>query len=135
MLMRAAVRTAMLQSLLDLLNTHLGSEAKLQAWSGTLPSSCSAADDGVLIAELPCSSTVFGALASDISTANAITDDTDCDAGSVSYWRMKNGTSENTVLQWQEGDDFFTDDIAFGDGDTCTITELTILFGLEPLDS
>jgi len=134
-MMRDDLHATMATSMLNDINTACGSTAVLQLWDGTPPATCEDSDAGTMIAELPCSASVFGTLTGFNSTANPITDDTDTVAGTAAYWRLKTGTSGDTVFQWTEGTDFITDDPVFADGDTCSVTFLELTFTITPPDS
>jgi len=74
--------TAALNAMLDTLETTLGTGAKLRFYSGTKPATADAALSGnTLLAELALTSPdIFGAAASRVITANAITTDVSADA-------------------------------------------------------
>jgi len=134
MLMNSSVADAIVNSCVGGLNTALGSGAVLQAWDGTPPASIGSGDAGSMVVECACSSTVFAAASGGVSSANTITDDSDTGAGTLQYWRMKTSGGV-TILQWEEGVDFITDDPTFALHDTCAITTLDISIAVSPADS
>jgi len=82
-----------------------------------------------VIATLAFSATAFGAAASGIATAASITDDTDCEPGTVAKFVVKNGSAatifEGTVTATGGAGDIVLSSVAIGDGDTISISSLT----------
>lgn len=73
--------------MLDTINTELGSAPLLRIYSGTQPTDPDTALSGnTLLAELTCSATAFGAAASGVITANAITSDSSADNTGTATW-------------------------------------------------
>lgn len=81
------------------------------------------------VATLTFSATAFGAAASGIATAAAITDDTDCNAGTVSKFTVFSGAGDScftgTVTATGGGGDIILSSTAIGSGDTISISSLT----------
>lgn len=79
----ATTRNAML----DTINTTLGGTAELRIYDGTQPTDPDTALGAqVLLAQLPCSASVFGSAAAGVLTANAITSDTSANATGTATW-------------------------------------------------
>jgi hypothetical protein len=81
------------------------------------------------IATLTFSATAFGAATGGIATAATITDDTDCNAGTVSKFTVFSGTGDScftgTVTATGAGGDIILSSTAIGSGDTISISALT----------
>ena len=81
------------------------------------------------IATLTFSAVAFGAAASGISTAAAITDDTNCNAGTVSKFTVFSGAGDScftgSVTATGGGGDIILSSTAIGSGDTISISALT----------
>jgi hypothetical protein len=73
--------------MLDTINTELGSTAELRIYDGTIPTDPDTALGAqVLLAQLVCSSTVFGAASAGVITASAIASDTSANATGTASW-------------------------------------------------
>lgn len=94
--------------------------------AGTIVFQTSGSSD---IATLTFSATAFGAASSGIATAASITDDTDCNAGTVTKFIVKSGGAatifEGTVTATSGGGDIILSSVAIGAGDTISISALT----------
>ena len=81
------------------------------------------------VATLSFSNPSFGAAASGVATANAITDDTDCNAGTVSKFTVYSGGAADifsgSVTATGGGGDIILSSVAIGQGDTISISSLT----------
>ena len=81
------------------------------------------------VATLTFSATAFGAAANGIATAAAITDDTNCNAGSVSKFTVFCASGDSaftgTVTASGGGGDIILSSVAIGSGDTISISSLT----------
>jgi len=81
------------------------------------------------IATLTFSATAFGNAANGIATAAAITDDTDCNAGTVSKFTVFSGAGDScftgSVTATGGGGDIILSSTAIGQGDTISISSLT----------
>jgi len=135
MIMRADVAATMAQAIVDTLNASCGTNAVLQVWDGTVPTTTESADSGTMIGELTIAGNVFGSVVSFISTANGFTDDTNATAGNATYWRLKTSTTGDTILQWTEATDMVTDDPVFSNGDTVHLVSLTLSITITPPDA
>jgi hypothetical protein len=133
MLMAAVIASEMQDAMVDALNTHLAGAAVLQGWTGSVPNSLSDGDTGTKVAELACSNPVFADQVGGLSAANAIADDDDCVAGTVTYWRLKNGSGD-ALIQMSEGVDIITDNPVFNDGDTAHVDSLEMTLTVGPPD-
>jgi hypothetical protein len=73
--------------MLDTINTEIGASALLRIYDGSQPTDPDTALGAqVLLAALPCSSSVFGSAASGVLTANAITSDSSANATGTASW-------------------------------------------------
>ncbi len=73
--------------MLDTINTELGSSPLLRIYDGTQPTDADTAIVGqVLLAELTCSSTAFGAASGGVITASAITSDSSANNTGTATW-------------------------------------------------
>ncbi len=73
--------------MLDTINTELGSTAELRIYDGTQPTDPDTALGAqVLLAQLVCSATVFGAAAAGVITASAIANDSTANATGTATW-------------------------------------------------
>tara|TARA_R110002126_G_scaffold33743_1_gene105384 strand:- start:785 stop:1159 length:375 start_codon:yes stop_codon:yes gene_type:complete len=81
------------------------------------------------VANLPFSATAFGAAASAVATANAITDDTNCTAGTVAIFAVQQNDNtavfSGSVTATGGGGDIILSSVAIGQGDTISISSLT----------
>jgi hypothetical protein len=81
------------------------------------------------VATLTFSATAFGAAANGIATADAITDDTDCNTGDVSKFTVFSGAGDScftgSVTTSGSGGDIILSSTAIGNGDTISISSLT----------
>ena len=81
------------------------------------------------IATLTFSATAFGAASNGVATAAAITDDTDCNAGSVTKFTVFSGAGTalftGSVTATGNGGDIILSSTAIGAGDTISISSLT----------
>lgn len=73
--------------MLDTINTELGSTPLLRIYDGTQPTDPDTALGAqVLLAELTCSATAFGAASAGVITASAITSDSSANATGTATW-------------------------------------------------
>lgn len=77
--------------------TALGAGSYLLIYTGAPPANCGTAASGTLLASLPCSAT-FGAVASGVLTANAITSQAAGNNGTAGYWRLCTSIAGTTVI-------------------------------------
>lgn len=81
------------------------------------------------VANLAFSATAFGAAASAVCTAAAITDDTNCTAGTVAIFAVQQNDNtavfQGTVTATGGGGDIILSSVAIGQGDTISISSLT----------
>lgn len=98
-----AARNAAADAVVDLVDagTPPGS---LRIYSGTAPADVNAALSGnTLLAQLPMSTTAFGAASNGVATANAITSDTSADAsGTATFFRITNAAG-TAIIQGEVG--------------------------------
>jgi hypothetical protein len=128
--------SATLNGFLDTINTRLGSGALLRFYSGTKPANADTALSGnTLLAELPLSSTPFGAASSRVITANAITTDTSADAtGTATFasFVTSGGTRvmDVTVGEAADSADITVDNKDFQAGADIAVTAFTLELSL-----
>jgi hypothetical protein len=107
----------------------LADSGYLRIYSGSPPATPETAASGVLLAELRLNATAFGAAASGVITANAITSDSSADAtGSAGYYRVLQ--SDGTTVLWDgsvstSGADLNLNSVAIQSGATVSISALT----------
>ena len=81
------------------------------------------------VATLAFSNPAFGDAASGVATANAITDDTNCNAGTVTKFTVYSGAAADiftgSVTATGNGGDIILSSVAIGAGDTISISSLT----------
>lgn len=81
------------------------------------------------VATLTFSATAFGAASSGVATADTITDDTNCNAGTVTKFTVFSGAGDScftgTVTATGGGGDIILSSTAIGSGDTISISSLT----------
>lgn len=81
------------------------------------------------VATLTFSATAFGPAANGIATAAAITDDTDCNTGTVTKFTVFSGAGDScftgSVTATGGGGDIILSSTGIGNGDTITISSLT----------
>ena len=81
------------------------------------------------VATLAFSNPAFGDAAAGVATANAITDDTDCNAGTVTKFTVYSGGGADiftgSVTATGAGGDIILSSTAIGQGDTISISSLT----------
>lgn len=124
--------TLALNAFLDTLNATLGASSLLRFYSGTKPVNADTALSGnTLLAELPLSATEFGAAASRVATANAITTDTAADATGTCTWASfvtSGGTRvlDVTVGEAADSADITVDNKSFQVGADIAVTAFSI---------
>lgn len=120
---------AMLDALLAL--PDAGGAAHIQIRTGAAPTNTTDANSGTLLASCPMSADSFGAAASNVSTAAAITSDSSIDAtGTAAHFRIiANGGSGNCIMQGTvgtSGSDINFNSVSFVSGGTCAISSMTV---------
>ena len=80
--------TTVITDRLTQLNTDIGINAILRIYSGAQPASVATAATGTLLVSLPCSATAFGAIATGVLTANAITTTAAAGSGTAGWFRV-----------------------------------------------
>lgn len=97
--------------------------------TGSAPAATTDADTGTLLATLTFSDPAFGAAATGVATASAITSDSSVDAtGTAAHYRVKDS---NGVVIWQggvgtSGQDINFNTVSFVAGGTCAISSMTV---------
>lgn len=81
------------------------------------------------VATLTFSATAFGAATAGVATAAAITDDTNCNAGTVTKFTVFSGAADScftgSVTATGGGGDIILSSTSIGQGDTISISSLT----------
>lgn len=76
-------------TMLDDIDTAIGASGFLRIYDGTQPTNADTALGAqVVIAQLALSATAFGSAAAGVMTANAISDDTDADGGTATWFSL-----------------------------------------------
>lgn len=126
--------SAVLNGFLDTLNTRIGSGGFLRFYDGTKPANADAALSGnTKLAELALSASPFGAAASRVVTAAAITTDTSADATGTATWATFVTSAGVRVLDGTvgtSGADINMDSVAFTAGADISITSITVSLAL-----
>lgn len=111
-------------------NSNAGVSATIDFFDGILPAVCEDPDDGTLLVTLTPSASVFASPAGNSFTMNSVTPGTVVADGTLTYWRLKDG-SANVLLQGDCGTDplrnivFDNEDVLIGD--TVSITSFDVL--------
>lgn len=116
---------------LDSIDTSIGASGFLRFYDGTQPTNVATALGAqVLLAELPLSATAFGAAASGVLTANAITTDASAVAGTVSWATLTTSAGVRVVdcSVGTSGADITVNSTAFSAGAAVSCSALTITF-------
>lgn len=128
--------TAALNAFLNTLDTTIGSGGFLRFYDGTQPTNADTAIGAqVQLASLPLSSDVFGAAASRVVTANAITTDTSADATGTATWASFVKSDGTRVLDVSVGEaadsaDITVDNKDFQAGADIAVTSFTLTLNL-----
>lgn len=96
--------TTLRNNMLDQITSRAGSNALLRIYSGTIPSSVSAAISGTLLAELTCNATFAPAATGGVLTLNAITPDSSANnTGTATHFRLWQSNGTTGVMQGTVG--------------------------------
>lgn len=96
-----AARNAACNAIVDLVDGGAGA-GRLEIRVGSPPTNCSDASSGLLLGTLTFSATAFGAAATGVATAAAITSDTSADnSGDAGYFRVFAGGAADTACLFQ----------------------------------
>jgi len=123
-----AVSDTMADALSSSWNSELGSSAVLEFFDGTIPAACSDPDDGNMIISFGVNATPFTVATGINFAANAMGAGVCVFAGTVTYWRMKDGSAV-VVLQGTAGTsaaDIIWDNATFNVSDVGTINNIDI---------
>lgn len=126
----AGARTAAADAIVDLVDGGAAA-GYIEIRTGAAPATPATADSGTLLATLTMSDPAFGAAATGVATASAITSDTSADAsGDAGHFRIKDSDG-NVILQGTAGEAADTPNLTFDDksivaGGTVAITALTV---------
>lgn len=122
-----AARNAAADAVVDLVD--VGGAGSLRIYSGTAPADANAALSGnTLLAQLTMSATAFGAAATGVATAAAITSDTSADAtGTATFFRVLSGGA-TVVFQGEvgtSGSNLNLSSVSITAGGTVSVSSLT----------
>ena len=124
-------------AILDSIETTIGTSARIQIWSGTIPANCASADGaGTMLAEIVCPSDwLLAASAGSKSKVATAFEDTSADAGgTASHFRLKDsgGTvchMQGTITATGGGGDMEFDSTTITLGQHITITSFQLNAG------
>ena len=120
---------------LDAIETDTGVSAKLEIYSGAMPSNCAAATTGTLLAEFDLASDWAAAASGGAKALNNLPlSTTGAAAGTAGYFRLfkSDGTTcqiQGTVTATGGGGDMILDNTSIASGQTVTVTAFTITDG------
>jgi hypothetical protein len=121
--------------MLDTINTELGANPLLRIYDGTQPTDPDTALGAqVLLAELPCSTTAFGAAASGVITASAITSDTSANATGTATWASlvtSGGTRKIDMSVGTSSANVILNTVSIVSGATVSCSACTITFPMQ----
>jgi hypothetical protein len=126
-------RNTACDAIVDSIDTGTGA-GRIEIRVGSPPTNVADASSGTLLATLTFSATAFGAAASGVATAAAITSDTSADAsGDAGYFRIYKGAGADTaaLMQGTAGETADTPDMVFDNksivaGGTVAISAMTV---------
>lgn len=131
----SSYKHAAASAFVDMLNSLLGSSAKLQFFTGSPPANPEDSATGTMVAECDMSSTPFVYTVNEFFEANAVADDSDTDAGTVGYFRII-ATDTTCFMQGvcadDASEDFDFDSLIFSLGDTLAIDSIDCSLILSP---
>lgn len=126
--------TATLNGFLDTINTRIGASGLLRFYDGTQPTNADTALGAqVKLAELALTATAFGAAASRVITAAAITTDTAADATGTATWATfttSGGTRVMDVSVGTSGADINMDSVSFVLNADIAVSSFTLTLAL-----
>ena len=113
------------------LNTDIGINAVIKIFSGAAPANCGTADTGSLLVQFAGNATAFGAVASQVLTANAVASVAAAATGTAGYFRIypSAATTTNAVTQGTvaaSAADMIVTNVSIAAGQTCNFTSLTV---------
>jgi len=130
MLVAESVRDDIAEQMHDIVNDALGSSPVLEFWNGTVPETPEDTPAGSLLATLTRTGSAFGALAGRQFEAEAFDSDTDVEAGTPTFARLKVSGGGACILQFDVPDDIEISNLPMGDGETLDLTELIIFLNV-----
>ena len=119
-------------SLLDAIESAVGTAAVLKIRSGSAPATCATADSGTVLASITCPSDWAAAAASGSKAKSGTWSDSSADnTGTAAHWRLyaSDGTTchlQGTVTATGGGGDMTLDSTSITAGQTVTINTFTI---------
>lgn len=119
-------------SLLDAIESAVGTAAVLKIRSGSAPATCATADSGTVLASITCPSDWAAAAASGSKAKSGTWSDSSADnTGTAAHWRLyaSDGTTchlQGTVTATGGGGDLTLDSTSITAGQTVTINTFTI---------
>lgn len=119
---------------MDALESTIGTAAKLQIRSGTVPANCGAADSGTLLVELDLPSDWMAAASGGSKAKSGTWSNTAAAAGTAGHWRLKDSSgttchAQGTVTATGGGGDLTLDNTSIASGQTVTINTFSLTAG------
>jgi hypothetical protein len=116
---------------LDAIEVEVGSDAKLQLWTGTVPADCATTDSGTKLVEMSLPTDWMNAAATGSKTILGSWSGTGITEGDAGYFRIKptSVSGVNAVIQGTvaaSGADMNLDNISIATSQTVTVTEFTL---------
>lgn len=131
--MAISLTTALRNTLLDTIESQVGTAARLRIYSGTAPADANAAITGTLLADMTLPSDWMNAASGGTKTLLGTWSDTSADAtGTAGYFRILNNAATTTFLQGlvgTSGSDLNLSSTAITSGGTVSITGFTLTAG------
>lgn len=119
-------------SLLDAIETTIGTSPRLQIRTGLMPSDCSAADSGTLLVEMTLPSDWMAAAASGSKAKLGTWQAVATASGTAGHFRIKNNAGDITHIQGTvatSNGDLLLDNVQINSGQTVTINSFTLTGG------
>ena len=123
--------TAVRNAMLDAIETAIGTSAKLQIWTGSVPANCAAASTGTKLIEISMASDWAAAASGGSKAFNGVPlSTTALAAGTCGYYRITDsaGTTcheQGTVTATGGGGDMTIDNAVLASGQTVQVTGFT----------
>lgn len=120
---------AVVNALLDQIETTIGASATMEVRTGAAPANCAAADSGTVVATVALPADWMAAAASGSKAKSGTWQDASADAtGTAAHYRIKQGATchqQGTVTLTAGGGDMTVDSVLFTAGQSFTVTAFT----------